>query len=400
MIYCKRIIGLFIFLCCAGTGSAQINLVTDPGFEVLDSCPAAGVIANLFYWHVPKNGGGGNPDLFSVCSTDPYTTGVPVNYFNMSFQNTRSGQSYAGIDVAQSTGTGREYIQSRLLDTLVAGKTYCVTFYANLPNVMQGYIEPLGAYLDSGNVYSPTMFGLINVMPQVYNTSGQLADTVNWMKIQGSFVSTGIESYITIGNYFNNASSNIGVYGGASSWASYYYIEDVSVIDVSTPAYAGNDTTIAPGDSVYIGRPQEIGLDDDCVWYVGGLPIDTVAGIWVYPTVPTTYVLEQTICGTTTYDSVRVNVSGAGLNEWDNNIDLSFFPNPSDGNITLSYALKKGTSGALNIYDITGKLVESYTMEADKNSMQLALNLQNGIYFYRVQVNGKFLKSGKISIIK
>src|SRR5690606_40769166 len=44
-------------------------------------------------------------------------------------------------------------------------------------------------------------------------------------------------------------------------------IDDVSCIEVNLPAYAGRDTTILIGDSVYIGREKDFAIDTGCVWY-------------------------------------------------------------------------------------------------------------------------------------
>ncbi|MEI6124396.1 MAG: hypothetical protein WCQ95_12300 [Bacteroidota bacterium] len=57
-------------------------------------------------------------------------------------------------------------------------------------------------------------------------------------------------------------------------------------------------------------------LDEDCVWFVGSTPIDTVAGLWVKPDSSTTYILQQSICGNIKYDTVHITVSGVGIAQY------------------------------------------------------------------------------------
>ena len=371
---------------------AQINLVPNPSFEIINSCPnGAGQINKATGWHLPISGGG-NPDLFNVCSTSNLV-GVPLNFNNTCFQYPHSGNGYVGIDVAiyNQTNNWREYIQSKLLDTLTEGKTYCVTFYASLFNINRAYIKSLGAYLDSGNVWAIAAHGLAMVssnmpttlaIPQVYNATQQLSDTLNWMKIEGSFIATGIESYITLGNFFPDSTSGIGLIGNPTQWNSYYLLDDISVIDVSTPSYAGNDTLIHLGDSVFIGRPPEVGLNEDCIWYVNNVAIDTVAGMWVKPIVPTTYVLKQTICGTTRYDSIRVNIVGAGINQLTNNNVITISPNPTNGVFTISTEEVKIKE--VKIINVLGCEILKQVQNDQSATIDLS-DFSKGIYFVEVK---------------
>lgn len=360
---------------------AQINLVANPSFEDLKHCPTGGgQIDSTIAWNTPKNGGGGNPEVFNACSSSNIC-GVPLNTFYQSYQWPHSGNGYAGIDVAISSNPDnfREYIQSKMLNKLKGG-AYCVTFYVSLDNPSKAFIKPLGAYLDSGNVSAPAPHGIAAVTPQVYNTLQQLSDTLNWMKVEGSFVAAGIETYITIGNFFTDADSDIGFWGVPSGWSSYYYIDDVSVIDVSTLAHAGNDTTIIPGDSVFIGRTPEVGLNEDCIWFVNNQPIDTVAGMWVKPTITTTYVLQQSICGTVTYDSVKINISGVGVNELNNNEGLEIYPNPVKDELIVDSKYLIGKEASITIYDVLGNKVIQLKNRNVSQSIDVR-GLKEGVYF-------------------
>jgi len=363
---------------------AQINLVSNPSFEDISSCPdGSSQLNRAIGWSTLKNGGGGDPELFHTCCTNPTMCGVPLNYFNLSIQYPHSGNAYVGIDVAISTQPNnyREYIQSKLKKGLSSGHTYCVKFYASLLDQNLAYITTLGAYLDSGNVYASTYLGLAIATPQVYNNTQPLNDTVNWMKIEGSFTATGIESYITIGNFFPDSSSGIGFFGSPTSWWAYYYIDDVSVIDANLPAYAGKDTLIHPGDSVFIGRQPEVGLDEDCIWNVNGLPLDTIAGMWVKPDSTTTYILEQTICGNVKWDTVTVIVSGVGIATYTNSSKgIMIYPNPATNMLNIESSTK---FSQLIVTDILGNVLIRQLVYNKAVSVDVS-ELSKGLYFVKM----------------
>jgi hypothetical protein len=388
---------------------AQQNLVPNPSFEDTISCPTGyGQIYNAIGWDVLSTYGGGNPELYNTCCSQISGCGVPYNINNLGYQYPKSGNGYAGIDAAYYNGTLREYIQNKLPNKLIAGNTYCVSFYANLGNACAAFIKPLGAYLDDGEVvcaynlglaYANISFQLVN--PQVYNTTQPFNDTLNWMKVEGSFTATGNEEYITIGNFFPDSLSDIDT-GYAQVWNSYYYIDDVSVIDAGLPAYAGIDTVIHLEDSVFIGRQPEIGLNDDCIWFVDGIPIDTVAGMWVMPDSTTTYILQQTICSNVSYDTVTVIVDTAnGIQEIYKTNFIKLYPNPNNGNMVLDYTLNKNEKANIIIYDIAGKKLASYILNAEQTSLPInepALN--NGVYYCTIVVNDDIVETKKIVILK
>ncbi len=89
----------------------------------------------------------------------------------------------------------------------------------------------------------------------------------------------------------------------------------------------------------------------------------------------------------------------------DENEQASFFklhPNPNDGNMIFEYSLQENTKGIFMLYDVTGRLVNSYTLnQGMNNSMKISEDaLQNGIYFYKVIVNDEMIQSDKLIILK
>jgi len=400
----KMMIAVLVLVFNINTAISQINLVTNPSFESLFSCPSgSGQIDSAIGWGTPINGGG-NPELFNVCCIVPSICGVPSQTSYSTFQYSHSGSSYSGIDVACSFffDNFREYIQCKLVKGLSSGHIYCVKFYASLSDQSMAYIKSLGAYFDDGSIQAIAPHGLAAVTPQIYNTAQALNDTVNWMKIEGSFVATGNDEYITIGNFFSDSSSEIGFFGTPTSWASYYYIDDVSVIDAGLPAFAGNDTIILPGDSVFIGRQPEVGLNEDCMWFVNGTPIDTVAGMWVKPDSTTTYILEQNICGYVSYDTVTVIVSGVGIEQYTNGNGMTIFPNPTTGDFWIQFDMKfKGGKANIRIYSMIGEMVYNENI-CIGNTNKITPDLSNGTYFISIITDDASIKNynAKITVIK
>jgi len=385
---------------------AQVNLVVNPSFEDLYGCPTnESQIDSAIGWSTPLGGGGGHPALFNVCCTNPPRCGVPSQAIYHSSQYPYSGEGYAGICPIWTIlpNNYREYLQSKLIRKLNAGTNYCITFYCSLTDQELCYITTLGAYLDNGSVSAPSTHGLATVFPQVYNTSVPLNDSIKWMKVEGSFIATGIEEYITIGNFFTDSLSGIGLIGSPTYCDSYYYIDDVSVIDAGLSPFAGNDTLVHnPGDSVFIGRPSEVGLDEDCIWFVDGEPIDTIAGMWVYPDKTTTYILEQTICGNVSHDTITVTVSGVGVDEYQSkNQWVNVYPNPSDGDITIQYKFLGTDKGEFELYDVFGRKVYAHTLSSDAPSFTLnGTSLPSGVYYYRATQGQKSMGKGKVVVIK
>jgi hypothetical protein len=377
--------------------NGQVNYVNNPSFEEIYGCPDYyGQIDTVIAWGILLGGGGGDPDLHHVCCTTNYC-GVP-NGWNNRFQYPKTGVAFAGLD-GYINGNMREYIQGTLVKKLVTDVNYCVAFYVNLDNISKFYCNSIGAYLDNGTVSAPTIFGLAQATPQVYNSSLQLNDTLAWIKIEGSFIATGTEEYITIGNFLSDALSDVHFFDSTSTTTyAYYNIEDVSVIEVALPAHAGNDTVINSGDSVFIGRQPEVGLNDDCVWFVDGVPIDTIAGMWVKPDTNTTYILEQTICSNISRDTVTVFLNTVGINQYSSGSDwVRLCPNPVQNTATLilSYDLKNGT---LLIFDIIGQEVKRLENMFGKEFTISKEGLDNGMYFFKVTDGKVTIGQGKMLV--
>jgi hypothetical protein len=80
---------------------------------------------------------------------------------------------------------------------------------------------------------------------------------------------------------------------------------------------------------------------------------------------------------------------------------FNLFPNPNNGSMTMAYDLGKDTNANMYLYDITGKLVNTYELQNTIGSVEInEAQLYNGIYFYHILVGEKTIKTDKVVIIK
>ena len=78
---------------------------------------------------------------------------------------------------------------------------------------------------------------------------------------------------------------------------------------------------------------------------------------------------------------------------------IKVFPQPASDVVNFVTALDV-KEGEVSLFDVSGKLVLSKTIN---NTNQFALNTQNleqGIYFYSVKAKESVLKTGKVSILR
>lgn len=208
------------------------NLIPNPGFETFSSCPSGPSQFNLAQpWFQSTLG---TPDLFTACATSPQVQ-TPANFVGYAVPH--GGQSYGGGtmyggDASGPAASPREYMETPLVSPLIAGETYEVSFYVQLAASFRYAIDNVGAYFSVGPLLNGSTYGSITVTPQVRNPAGTyLASTTSWMRISGTFVASGLEDHVTIGNFYDDFNSPGLVVGGTYGYAfgSYYYLDDVEV---------------------------------------------------------------------------------------------------------------------------------------------------------------------------
>ncbi len=207
------------------------NLVPNPSFEVLDSCPSDdGQLYNLKNWFNPN--AFTSPDLYSSCS---FSTETDVPYNSTGFQQPRTDSSYIGLIVGVwGSQFNREYASVRLTDTLKKDSLYCVRFYVNAaedPSIKNAH-DGIGIYLSVDSLYQ-TANTFFQLPAQIRNETGNIiTDTANWVEVSGYYVATGGEQFITLGCFWQDSEINWLI---EQNEAAYLLIDDVSVTKCSLP---------------------------------------------------------------------------------------------------------------------------------------------------------------------
>ena len=77
------------------------------------------------------------------------------------------------------------------------------------------------------------------------------------------------------------------------------------------------------------------------------------------------------------------------------------YPNPAENSCTYEAALTEGQTGFIMMYDLTGKLLQSYKLITGNNTILMDVSmLSNGIYMYKIFINGKQVDYKKLVIAK
>lgn len=212
------------------------NLAPNSDFETYTACPTTiAEVSQVSPWIRPTTG---TSDYFNACWTSgAVNVSVPNNFVGS--QAAYSGNAYMGlISYSAPSGTPnnyREYLQVALSSPLTAGTNYNVELYYTLADNSQYSSDGLGFYFSTTAISSGTSAPLTAYTPQVSNPSGSLLSSkTTWKKVSGSFVASGGEQYLTIGNFNNDAGTVTGSVAGTIEIA-YFYIDAVSVTPSALP---------------------------------------------------------------------------------------------------------------------------------------------------------------------
>lgn len=237
--------------------------------------------------------------------------GVPLNLWGDQFPH--SGNGYSQFFTNTTILNFREYIGNILQYPLTKEAEYVFEMYISLAEWSSVSCDQIGVLFTDSNVICPTVLheNLSNCTPQITTARGVIyEDSVNWVKVSGSFIAHGDEQYLTIGFFQENDSINwIYRHDWWSHWVE-YYLDDVWLYEkdkAPVAAFAGNDALICRGDSLQLGSTWY--LDYSYSWIREGDVFDTTGRPWVWPDSTTTYYLVQTdFKSVTTYDTVTIYV--------------------------------------------------------------------------------------------
>jgi len=170
------------------------------------------------------------------------------------FQLPKSGVAYAGIHIYSYVNDLREYIATKLKCPLTENNMFCLKFYISFGATSHS-LDLIGAYFSKDSIVCNSNINLFNKIPQLCNSYGNvLIDTLNWMKISGSFISDGGEKYIYLGDFYPDSLNTIVPFNlSYPNTISYYFIDDVSVCDCDDfKPKLGRDTTLCIGQQILL----------------------------------------------------------------------------------------------------------------------------------------------------
>lgn len=403
----RDLLFILLFFFAAKNEAQIINYVNNPSFELslpsLPFFPSDGAK----YWGPIDTA---KTSYFLVSKLPPLNN---VPYCNFGFQFPRTGNNFIGTsfycDPSTCPGSIRWYPRSRLKQPLKANTAYCAKYYiVNTNNCIVG-IDSYGMYFgNSGmdtitNCYAPLTY----LLPQVQHQGGIITDTLNWIPITGTFVANGTEKYLVLGNFKSNAATNTIIINPTylPQLGTDIYIDDVSLIELNLPAFAGNDTSCIPGTTVYIGRPRDIGIDEACMWYKWPnitTAIDTAAGMTVSPIVTTTYVVRQEICGNVKWDTVVVYQTALGIkNEELIMKSFQIYPVPADDYLELRISNEELFKDfkTLSIYNSLGQIVREEEISFRNKTIKINTSEFSG-GVYQLQLKSPSISSGQVGSLQ
>jgi len=381
------------------------NLVPNPSFEQFSACPQGpGQISLLAgNWQTIYSS-----DFFSSCATGSfgYQVDVPIN--KNGFQYPKDGNGYTGFVVYQVGGASndfREWLEVKLIDTLLPSKNYCVSYYVNLSDSSHFAISNIQALFSDTMIthlidYNPNAF-FYYYPANINNPSGSIiSDTTSWVKIEGLYSPNNKKPWMLLGNFETYSQiDTVSLSYNPNYPFSYYYIDLVSVTEIK-PVNTRNDTTVSNCDSIVLGANYD---DNASYSWWPNLYMDdsTLANPVAVPHVTTTYHVRKIQCGTITYDSIKVTVQGCNIgiaHGGQQKNSLKIVPNPNNGSFNID--ISGGENLELEIYNAYGQLVLARQYVINDNGSIKIEGLADGVYMVKLIVDGIQNKSQRIIVTK
>ncbi len=258
----KIIFNLF-FVCCllqSCTAYAQENLIKNGSFEILDSCPPIidfPAYSSIHYangWDdaclESVNFNYSSPDLFNSCNSG--ILGVPSNWHG--YQNAFDGEGYVGvfIDFNLQGGPWRDFIQNELLEPVVKGCKYKVSFQFSYSSKSSYKTDGLQFIFSNSMLTIPNDAAFLNGTYFTFDEDSVTiirfpelleADTTEWWYFEREFYARSPARYLTIGSILiadstiNEFGWYIGNFGINSSCRGYF--DDIRLIQLDSNCVAG-----------------------------------------------------------------------------------------------------------------------------------------------------------------
>ena len=138
------------------------------------------------------------------------------------------------------------------------------------------------------------------------------------------------------------------------------------------------------------------GLNDSTILNPIATPGQTTT--YYFGLVDTTGTVE---CLSSYVDSVTIYVCCVGIEEHEKDSYGLMYPNPANTIAYYEIELENSQTGFVQLFDVLGNLVATQKLSSGMNKAEFDLNnLSNGIYAYKVVINGEYKTSNKLIITK
>ncbi len=310
--------------------------------------------------------------LHVPCDDSLNIMGIPpgVYYIRVIATNSNFPDSSLGSLVHLTIG---EPADSLFLTVLPAGSTFClgstVTFYTNPDHEYSPYYSTYTWWLGQNNVTQPFAGWSGGTLALYATTAGEFQITVQ--------------------------ENSYGCLGPKVSMPDSMYIMGHAKVNITIPS------TACLGDTILASVPYV----PYCIynWHVYGkstmIPSGNKVKI-VFDSLGTFKVSLQGLDSCfedSAYKMVHVTVC-AGIQNINNTLNVSVYPNPSNGRFNFNFTGVITEGLKLEVYNMMGQVVKTEEVTSSSRILDLSEN-PNGIYYYRVIENdGSELKSGKLII--
>ncbi|HQU99978.1 MAG TPA: T9SS type A sorting domain-containing protein [Bacteroidia bacterium] len=233
----RKIFVIVIILILQFNSVHSQNIIANGSFEDTVTCQQWLNLSNGLLICIPWFMAMGTPDYFSN-SIFLNFCGASTLYPNsiLGYQLPRTGSGMAGFELKNMN---TEMISSSI-QPMIQSHLYFLSYYISLCNNCKYVTDDIGAYLSIDSL-NPDSILTLNLSPQVSNPQGNyINDTAGWTLISGYYQAIGGEQYLYIGNFKNAANTTFDTIAGASYWGSYYFLDDVSLIDCTATSIVEN----------------------------------------------------------------------------------------------------------------------------------------------------------------
>lgn len=88
------------------------------------------------------------------------------------------------------------------------------------------------------------------------------------------------------------------------------------------------------------------------------------------------------------------------VNEISANADVTSYPNPANNELVVNYELTNVTTPILNVYNIIGVKLGTYSLNQKNGALRVNTeSLENGMYFYSIEEQGKRVFTQKFNVV-